>query len=368
MNSPFAIGIIGYRGFGAFCTEAFAASGRGRVVAYAGRDKTAMTETAQKHGVPKTYTDWRELTADPDIEIVHICTPPNLHAVMAIDALRHGKHVFVEKPLATTMKDAQAILDAGRTAKKRVGINFVMRYNPLYQLTEAITQSGAMGKLTHITFANYASDEGLDDTHWFWNKAQSGGIFVEHGVHFFDVLGHIVNAPAQIVTGKTWTRADGKEDRVQAVVTYENGVEATFYHAFNRPGALEQQTAHLAFERGHLMLHGWIPRRLALDALVSDANLDALRQILPVTDAPFDGPVRGAGQTYAVRHRVSAYLDDGDPTEIYAKAVADTFSDFADAVQNPAHTPRVTGDDGARSLQIALAARRAAETGWEQTP
>lgn len=368
MNPPLSIGIIGYRGFGAFCTEAFAASGRGRVAAYAGRDAQAMAETAQKYGVTKTHTDWRELTADPDIEIVHICTPPNLHAEMALDALRNGKHVFVEKPMATTNADAQAILAAGRTAEKRVGINFVMRYNHLYQLTERLARSGALGKLTHISFANYASDEGLGDDHWFWNQAQSGGIFVEHGVHFFDILGHIVNAPASSVTGQTWQRTDGKEDRVQAVVTYGNGVEATFYHAFNRPGALEQQIAHLAFEHGHLTLNGWIPRRLALDALVSDADLDALRHILPVTAAPFDGPVRGAGQIYAVRHRVSTYLDDGDPTEIYAKAVADAFADFADWVQNPAHTPRVSGDDGAKSLQIALAARQAAKTGQEKTP
>ena len=82
----------------------------------------------------------------------------------------------------------------------------------------------------------------------------SGGIFVEHGVHFFDIIGAIVGAPAQDVRGKTWTRGDGtgKEDRVQALVTYANGVEASFYHAFNRPGALERQAAHFAFARGHV--------------------------------------------------------------------------------------------------------------------
>ena len=80
------------------------------------------------------------------------------------------------------------------------------------------------------------------------DRAASGGIFVEHGVHFFDIVGAIAGASAEKVMGKTWTRGDGtgKEDRVQALVTYENGVEASFYHAFNRPGALERQTAQFA--------------------------------------------------------------------------------------------------------------------------
>jgi predicted dehydrogenase len=369
-----AIGIIGYRGFGAFCTEAFHASGHGRVVAYAGRDSRAMAETAKKYGVTQTYTDWHRLIEDPAVELVHIVTPPSLHAEMAVAALRAGKHVFGEKPLATSNADAQAILDAAQTAGKVVGINYVMRYDPLYQVVQQIAHEGILGALTHVEFQNYASDEGLGDDHWFWDKELSGGIFIEHGVHFFDIIGAIVGAPASRVVGQTWIRPDGtnKEDRVQALVTYENGVEASFYHAFNRPGALEKQSAHFAFAQGHFTLDGWIPTTLHLNAIVSDADLCALRRVLPVTivdDEDFAGTgidVRGSGRMFHVQHRVHAREQLAAPTPVYKTAVGDALTDLVQAIRDPQHVRRVTAEDGATSLRVAVAARDSADSGMPQ--
>jgi predicted dehydrogenase len=340
------------------------------VVAYAGRDAEAMAATARLHDVPHTYTDWRALLADPAVELVHIVTPPDKHAEMAIAALRAGKHVLIEKPLTVTNEEADAILAAARGAGKIAGINYVMRYDPLYQAVTQIARAGWLGDLTHVGFENYASDEGLGDDHWFWDPAQSGGIFVEHGVHFFDAIGDIVQAPARRVVGQTWTRDDGtgKEDRVQATVTYANGVDATFYHAFNRPGDLERQTAHFAFERGHVTLGGWIPDTLHLDALLAGAEaLDGLRGLLPTLEVVQEHPqgrsVHGHGRDYPVRSLVRASERLGTPTQVYRRAVCDALADLAAAVRDPAHHPRVTADDGAASLRVAIAARRSAETG-----
>ena len=359
---PVRIGLIGPRGFGAFCTSAYHEVGVARVIAFAGRDATNLAALAAQYGVPRVYTDWRAMLQDPEVETVHIVTPPDKHAEMAVAALEAGKHVFVEKPLATTNADAQAILDAARRVGKVAGINFVMRYDPLYQTVQAIARAGWLGPLTHVGFENYASDEGLGDDHWFWDPVASGGIFVEHGVHFFDIIGAIVGAPARNVQGKTWTRGDGtgKEDRVQALVTYENGVEASFYHAFNRPGALERQTAHFAFERGHLTLHGWIPTSLDLTAIVDDEGQAGLATVLPVEVVTGDDTppiVRGNGKLYAVTARVRACVSLGGPTPVYLKAVQDAMADFALAVRDPLHTPLVTALDGAASLRVALGAR-----------
>lgn len=363
---PVRLGLIGPRGFGAFCTGAYHAAGVARVVAFAGRDAAGLKTLAAQYGVPRTYTDWREMLQDPDVEAVHIVTPPGLHAEMAVAALQAGRHVFVEKPLATTEGDAQAILDAARRSGRVAGINYVMRYDPLYQAVQTVARAGWLGPLTHVGFENYASDEGLGDDHWFWDPAQSGGIFVEHGVHFFDIVGAVVGAPAQDVQGRTWTRGDGtgKKDRALALVTYATGVEASFYHAFNRPGALERQTAHFAFERGHVTLHGWIPTTLDLTAIVDGAGRAGLETLLPVeVVAGDDTPprVRGSGKTYAVTARVRAHQHLGGPTPVYLRAVQDAMADFAAAVRDPSHTPRVTARDGALSLGVALAARASAE-------
>ena len=136
--SPPSIGLIGPRGFGAFCTDAYHQAGVARVVAFAGRDAANLQALAAQHRVPRIYTDWREMLADPAIDIVHIVTPPARHVEMAVAALGAGKHVFVEKPLATSNEDAQAIVAAARTARKVAGINYVMRYDSLYQAVQAV--------------------------------------------------------------------------------------------------------------------------------------------------------------------------------------------------------------------------------------
>ena len=369
---PLRLGLIGPRGFGAFCTGAYHDAGAARVIAFAGRDSAALASAAAQYGVPATYTDWREMLQNPGIEAVHIVTPPDRHAEMAIAALNAGKHVFVEKPLATSSADASAILAAAKAANRCAGVNFVMRYDPLYQVVLAIREGGWLGALTHVGFENYASDEGLGDDHWFWDPVASGGIFVEHGVHFFDIIGAIAGATASSVLGKTWTRPDGtdKEDKVSALVTYENGVEASFYHAFNRPGALEKQTAHFAFERGHVTLHGWIPTRLELTAIVDDAGFAGLQTLLPLetmAENSVSQTMRGNGKLLEVTRRVEAHQSLDGPTPVYLKAVQDAMADFAAAVRDPSHRSLVTAEDGAESVRVAVAARESAATGQSVT-
>ncbi len=364
-SPPISLGIIGPRGFGAFCAETYLENGLITLAALAGRDSANLNTLAARFGSPKTYTDWREMVQDPAVEAVHIVTPPDCHAEMAVTALNAGKHIFIEKPLATTLDDARMILEAASALGKVAGINYVMRYNPLYKTVSAIREASWLGDLTHVGFENCASDEGLSDDHWFWDPLASGGIFVEHGVHFFDIIGAIAGAPVKDVVGKTWVRGDGtgKEDRVQALVTYDNGVDASFYHAFNRPGALERQTAHFAFEQGHLTLHGWIPTALSLMAIVDDAGAAGLASVLTLEDVPddaFPAAVRGNGKELAVTRRVRATQTLGDPTPVYRQAVKDAFADFARAIREPGYVPRVTVEDGAASLATAIAAHDSA--------
>jgi len=363
------LGIIGYRGFGAFCTEALATSDLGTVVAFAGRDGEAMQTAADRYGVRRIYTDYRELIADPTVEFVHISTPPDQHSAMAVAAIDAGKHIFVEKPLAVDEPGAQAIVAALlRSPGVVAGINYVMRYSPLYNKVKQIARHGLLGRLTYVDFQNYASDEALGDDHWFWKPEQSGGIFVEHGVHFFDIVGSIIGTPAREVRGTTWRRAGERshEDRVHALVTYEDGVTASYYHAFNRPGILERQTAHFAFERGHITLHGWTPTRISLDAIVDADAKSALEGLFPNLSIISDnvGPLRGGGRIHDVRFRVQATEDLGDPTQLYKSAVRAAFEDVIKAAGSAGtYQPRVTIADGITSLRVALAAREASLVG-----
>ena len=99
-----------------------------------------------------------------------------------------------QKPLATTVADAETLAVLAEREGRCCVANLVERYNPLADAVRDVIRSNLLGDLVHGLFVNDAADEGLGPGHWFWNRSVSGGIFVEHGVHFFDLvaswLGH----------------------------------------------------------------------------------------------------------------------------------------------------------------------------------
>ena len=110
IHPPLRLGLIGPRGFGAFCIGAYHDAMAARVIAFAGRDPAALAAAAAQYGVPSTYTDWREMLQNPDIEAVHIVTPPDRHADMAIAALNAGKAVLCEKPFTVNAKELESVV------------------------------------------------------------------------------------------------------------------------------------------------------------------------------------------------------------------------------------------------------------------
>src|SRR5216117_1995596 len=115
--SKVRIGILGSR-FQADCIAGAvkAMPEEGEVVAVASPTKAHAAAFAKRHGIPRAYTDYRELLRDPRVELISITAPNRLHAQITIDAAKAGKHVVCEKPLCLTMEEADAMIDACRTA------------------------------------------------------------------------------------------------------------------------------------------------------------------------------------------------------------------------------------------------------------
>jgi predicted dehydrogenase len=153
---------------------------------------------------------------------------------MACMAAERGKHVFVEKPLATSLEEAQAAVDAAAAANVQLSIDYVLRQHPLHQLAIAIRRRDWLGDLQHFALENFASSERLPPEHWFWNPAMSGGIHVEHGVHFFDLSLALIGRMPEAVSGTAHRRADSRVDRVSGSLDFGERALATFYHSFNR--------------------------------------------------------------------------------------------------------------------------------------
>src|SRR5512144_2154529 len=100
-----------------------------RLVAIADLHESRARRFAHDYGA-EPYTDYRYLLDCPDIHVITICTPSGLHAAMAIEALRAGKHVLVEKPMALALRDADAMIAAARSVNRKLGVVLQNRYNP----------------------------------------------------------------------------------------------------------------------------------------------------------------------------------------------------------------------------------------------
>ena len=153
----------------------------------AGTHRPAALAAAARFGV-ENVDDVGELLRRDDVDVVYIATPPFLHHPQAMAALEAGKHVIVEKPLAMTVAQADELIAAARRRDRLLVANLMQRYNPLFDAVRRLVEARVLGEVLHGSFENYASDENLPAEHWFWDRDKSGGIFVEHGVHFFDLF------------------------------------------------------------------------------------------------------------------------------------------------------------------------------------
>jgi predicted dehydrogenase len=365
-EQPLGLGLVGVGGFGVFCLAAFAEMRDIKVVAVADVD-LPRAATAAPMGAA-VYNDYQTMLDDPAVQIVAINTPPYLHADMAIRAAQAGKHIFVEKPLATTVEDGLAIRRAVAEAGIQITVEYILRFHPLHQLAARIVRAGAFGAVRHFSLENFATDETLLPGHWFWDAAQSGGIHIEHGVHFIDICNHLINSLPNSVLGTMQQRADGRVDRVSATVQYGNEALATFYHSFNQIRSVEQTTIRITCERGHLTLSGWIPTELTLAGLTDSAGLTALRNIigrsLHVVET-FEGNAAifshgGSTETLAVS--VSAEVLAQDRQGDYKRGIQAALQGLVMAI-NEKQPLDVTLGDGLRSLAVAAAATESTRSG-----
>jgi len=362
---PIGLGIIGGGGaFGRFIASALPLVPGLALAAVAGTNEARTRRAADDLGAPLWTIRYGELIADPTVDLVIVASPPHLHASMALEALAAGKAVFIEKPLAVDLGDGMRVLEAARARRVPAIIDYVMRYSPVYHAALAILRSGALGSLRRMEFRNDAGDEGLDVGHWFWDRQKSGGILVEHGVHFFDVYGALAGADPVEVHGVALARDGGdQQDVVHADVQYANGVFGVYTHAFDTPSRLEVQEGLLVCDRGRMRISGWTPVRLELDGLVDEAQRQALAAIpglrLSVVEelAGSAQQMRGRGQPFRARYRLRGdFVPAQDSQELYRRAVAAALADIVATMRDPSHRQTVTLEDGLRSLAVACVA------------
>ncbi len=366
-GEPLGYGLVGAGAFGRFCLEQYRELEDIRLVAVADSSQKAAREAAEAAGL--AACTFEELIARDDIDIVHVATPPFTHRELATRALGAGKHVLLEKPLAITVEDGRAIVEAARSASRVLAVNLIMRHNTLCGIVRRIVGEGLLGRPLRGYFENYAKDEPLPGSHWFWDRARSGGIFIEHGVHFFDLFawwlgeGEVVCA-TEVARQGVGPDKVGPVDQVLCTCLYNERVPVTFYHGFTQASRMDRQEMRLVFERGDITLHEWVPMRCRVDAILSDAEVAALRELLPgcevETMETYSGDARrgtARGKAFEVDRRVRISYDPGTPkTEVYGAALRGLLMDMAAAIRDPHHKRLVTETDALRALDMAARA------------
>lgn len=183
------------------------------VVAVADVSEPVAVQAAEKFGVPRHVLDYRELLDDPSIDVIDLCLPSALHAEAAIAALQAGKHVFCEKPLTTSRRDAARVLAAWRTSGKKLMVGQHLRFNAMVQSLRGFLGERGLG---HVYFARaqWLRRRRLPGKAAFTDKKLSGGgALYDLGVHLLDLTWWMMGCPRPVAaSGATFSHLARRGD------------------------------------------------------------------------------------------------------------------------------------------------------------
>ncbi|MEP6617455.1 MAG: Gfo/Idh/MocA family oxidoreductase [Ginsengibacter sp.] len=368
MKKELNIGIVGAGGFAAFASAAFMRIPGINIIAVTDINPATANALAKSCNA-ETFPDLDNFLKNKKTDLVYIATPPYLHYEQSKKALLAGKHVICEKPAALKTTEAEELLALASSKQLLYVVNLMQRYNPLYGIVGTIVKQKILGDFIHGFFENYASDENLGEDHWFWDKQKSGGIFIEHGVHFFDMFtgwlgtGKIINA-VQLQRMNT-----GKEifDRVQATVLYPGGL-VNFYHGFDQPTVLDRQEIRLQFERGEITLYEWVPVKMKLHGLFEIEQLNRLRELIRDFSMSHhtqnSGNKKSKGRFKEISyddHITIEYGNSADKQKRYVELLTSMMNDQWSWIRDRNHVRIIDGSNAVESLRTAEAATSSAQ-------
>ncbi len=182
-------------------------------------------------------TDYREALADPDVMAVDICLPHALHSAVAVEAARAGKHILVEKPLATSLEEADAMIQAAATSGVVLMVAENVRFNPTYRRVRELLDDGVIGRpaLIQMSREAYLVRSFLEERRWFLEgKAAAGGIMMSGGVHDFETMRMLIGEVESIYALRARQRFVEMEgdDTSVALVRFRNGTAGTLVESF----------------------------------------------------------------------------------------------------------------------------------------
>jgi predicted dehydrogenase len=333
------VGLIGSQFITAIHAEALKAYPWAELFAVASPTPGNAAKFAKAHGIPHHYTDHQKMLAMPEIDMVVIGAPNDVHCQLTVDAAAAGKHIVLEKPMCLNMEEADRMLEACRRAKVKFMYAEELCFTPKYVRLKNLLDSGALGEPTLVKQSE--KHDGPHAPH-FWDVNHSGGgVTMDMGCHAIEFFRWILGRPkiksvyAHMATQVHKAKTRG-EDNALIILEFENGVTALAEESWTKLGGMDDRAE----------VHG--SKGVAYADLLHGNAIQAYST---------------QGYAYAVEKAGSTV---GWSFPIYEEAWNYGFhgemAHFVDCVRNDKQ-PIVTGDDARAVMEVIFAAYQSAGTG-----
>lgn len=304
-----------------------------RVVAVVDIREDRAQQLAEAYGLDTWTTDYREAIARADVDVVSVCVPTYLHPQVSCFAAAHGKHVLSEKPIALTLEDAEAMLEAARTHGVRLGVGFMRQHSPVIAALRAWLKAGHMGRPVLYAARDYREIRPKREMH---DSHANGGPVIDMGVHLFDLWSHIFDAEPVEVFARGFRFAQGRAELAQIEAVAVDTADITVTYASG--------------DVGHFSVCWGLPPGVNPDG-IPDSIL---------------GPRGYAHVSFGRNQQELRACHEGRAWDTVAASQQDMYQQeiaaFAYALRHPA-APFPDGEVGLRALRVSLAALESIRTG-----
>jgi len=270
------VGVVGYGFMGRMHTYAYQSlpmlyepsPAKLRMVGCAVRTPASQELAVRQAGFEFATADYRQLLEREDIHIISCCVPNSLHGQVALDAIRAGKHLYIDKPLAASLEEAERIVDADREADdgrtRQMAFNY--RFVPALMRARQLLREGRLGRIYTFSF-RYLHSTNADPArplHWKTDRSAGGGVLVDLGSHIIDlarwllgdfrrVLAHPVTAIPERPDGKGGMRKVEGDDATFLLAEMRCGAVGTLEASKLAVGANDDLTLDIRGEKGALL-------------------------------------------------------------------------------------------------------------------
>jgi predicted dehydrogenase len=235
MTQEIGVAIVGSSGHAArVVAPTIAGTDGARVAGVLGSSQERGRQLAEQHGGSRAYAGWDEMLADPEIEAVWIAGPNHLHAEFASRCVRAGRHVMLEKPMATTAADAQRLVELTREQDVQLAVGFQHRFRPSHRWLRDALRDGIVGDVRLVRvqrFWPFPYYEGMAQDTWRMSPDASGGwVINDIGAHLIDLATWLLGSPTRLAfarTGNHRFRDVAVEDTALLVLESETGATVT---------------------------------------------------------------------------------------------------------------------------------------------